>query len=417
MVLLLFTILLVVGVPIGISTGLSALLYMHFEASRSFASIVQAMFSGVDSFALMAIPFFIFAGDIMLKGGVSKRLIDFAKKLIGWTSGGLPITGVISSMFFAALSGSSPATVAAIGGIIIPSMEEANYDKEFAVGLMCTSGSLGIIIPPSITLLVYGVITEQSIAQLFLAGIVPGIFIGVVLMGAAFFFARKQPYEKEAFPTLKDILHSFRKSFWGLLMPILVLGGIYLGIFTPTESAAVAVAYSLIVSLFVYKELKFSEILGIAKKSVTISAVIMFIIANATILSRYLTFRKVPATIATFILQHANTPFFLLLLINLLLLFVGMIMDPSAAVTILAPLFLPAVVGLGVNPIHFGVVMIVNLAIGMLTPPFGLNLYVAAGIGKMTVSQVTKAVLPYIALMIATLFVITYVPQLSLMIL
>ncbi len=417
MVLVLFTILLVVGVPIGISTGLSALLYMHFEAGRSFASIVQAMFSGVDSFSLMAIPFFIFAGDIMLKGGVSRRLIDFAKKLIGWTSGGLPITGVISSMFFAALSGSSPATVAAIGGIIIPSMEDANYDKEFAVGLMCASGSLGIIIPPSITLLVYGVITEQSIAQLFLAGIVPGIFIGLVLVSAAFFFARKQPYKKEAFPTFKEILHSFRKSFWGLLMPVIVLGGIYLGVFTPTESAAVAVAYSLVVSLFVYKELKFSEILGIAKKSVTISAVIMFIIANAMILSRYLTFRKVPVTIAAFILERATTPFLLLLFINLLLLFVGMIMDASAAVTVLAPLFLPAVVGLGVNPIHFGVIMIVNLAIGMLTPPFGLNLYVAAGIGRMTVSEVVKAVMPYIGLLIAALLVITYVPQLSLMIL
>ncbi|HLW22105.1 MAG TPA: TRAP transporter large permease subunit [Sphaerochaetaceae bacterium] len=414
-VLILFTILLAIGVPIGISTGMSAMLFMHFEAGRSYGSIIQAMFSGVDSFALMAIPFFIFAGDIMLKGGVSKRLIDFAKKLIGWTNGGLPITGVISSMFFAALSGSAPATVAAIGGIMIPSMEEAKYEKRFAVGLMCASGSLGIIIPPSITLLVYGVISEQSIAQLFLAGIVPGILIGLMLMIAAYFISRKQPYEKEPFPHFKEVLHSLRKSFWGLMMPLIVLGGIYLGVFTPTESAAVAVVYSLAVSLFVYKELKLSEVMAIARKSVTISAVIMFIIANATVLSRYLTFRKVPTMLAEFILQYASTPFTLLLFINLLLLVVGMIMDPSAAVTILAPLFLPAVMALGVNPIHFGVIMIVNLAIGMVTPPFGLNLYVASGISKMSVSQVTRAVLPFIALLLGALMLITYIPQLSLM--
>lgn len=414
-VLILFTILLAIGVPIGISTGLSAMLFMHFEAGRSYGAIIQAMFSGVDSFALMAIPFFIFAGDIMLKGGVSKRLINFAKKLIGWTNGGLPITGVISSMFFAALSGSAPATVAAIGGIMIPSMEEAKYEKRFSVGLMCAAGSLGIIIPPSITLLVYGVISEQSIAQLFLAGIMPGILIGLILMVAAYIISRKQPYQKEPFPKLGEVFHSLRSSFWGLMMPIIVLGGIYLGVFTPTESAAVAVVYSLVVSLFVYKELKFSEVMAIARKSVTISAVIMFIIANATVLSRYLTFRKVPTMLAEFILQYASTPFTLLLFINLLLLVVGMIMDPSAAVTILAPLFLPAVTALGVNPIHFGIIMIVNLAIGMVTPPFGLNLYVASGISKMSVSQVTRAVLPFMALLLGALMIITYVPQLSLM--
>jgi len=417
LVLVLFLLLLAIGVPIGISTGLSALLFMRFEAGRSYGVIIQSMFSGVDSFVLMAIPFFIFAGDIMLKGGVSRRLIDLAKRLVGWTNGGLPITGVVSSMFFAALSGSSPATVAAIGGIMIPSMEEAKYTKNFSVGLLCAAGSLGIIIPPSITLLVYGVVAEESISKLFLAGVFPGLFIGLVLIVVAYFMARKQPYIKESFPKFKDILRAFKSSFWGLMMPIVVLGGIYLGVFTPTEAAAVAVAYSLFVSLFIYKEMKFKEVLVIAKKSVIISSVIMFIIANAKILSRYLTIRMIPTQLSEFILQYATTSFGILLGINLLLLLFGMIMDPSAAVIILAPLFLPAVTALGVDPIHFGIIMIVNLAIGMVTPPFGLNLYVAAGIGKMTVSQVTRAVFPFIIILIATLMVITYVPALSLFIL
>jgi C4-dicarboxylate transporter DctM subunit len=413
LVLLLFGLLLAIGVPIGISTGFSSLLFMQFEAGRSPASIVQAMFSGIDSFVLMAIPFFIFAGDIMLKGGVSKRLIDLARKLVGWTKGGLPVTGVLSSMFFAALSGSSPATVAAIGGVMIPSMEEAKYTKRFSVGLICAAGSLGIIIPPSITLLVYGVVAEESISRLFLAGIIPGIFIGLVLIVVALIMARKQPYIKEPFPKPIEIFRAFKSSFWGLMMPIIVLGGIYSGLFTPTEASAVAVAYSLFVSLFVYKELKFSEVIPLAKKSVTISAVIMFIIANAKILSRYLTFRMIPNQLAEMILQHATTSVGVLIMINILLLLVGMIMDPSAAVIILAPLFLPALIALGVNPIHFGIIMIVNLAIGMVTPPFGLNLYVAAGIGKMTVSQVTQAVFPFILVLIVTLFIITFMPWMS----
>ncbi|TVR04555.1 MAG: TRAP transporter large permease [Spirochaetaceae bacterium] len=417
-VLLLFVVLLALGVPIAVATGFSALLYMTLEAGRSFGVVIQSMFSGVDSFALMAIPFFIFAGDIMLEGGVSRRLIVFAKRLVGWTAGGLPITGVLSSMFFAALSGSSPATVAAVGGIMIPSMQDAKYTKKFAVGLMCASGALGIIIPPSITLLVYGVVAEESIAALFLAGLMPGIFIGLVLIIAAYIMARKQPYVKDPFPTLKEVLVAFRDALWGLAMPLIILGGIYLGVFTPTEAAAVAVGYSLFVSLFIYREITFHEVITkIAKKSVVISAVIMYIIANAEILGRYLTFRRVPTQLASIILQYADTPVMVLLLINLLLLLVGMIMSPSAAVIILAPLFLPAVTAMGVHPIHFGVVMVVNLAIGMVTPPFGLNLYVAAGIGKMSVAQVTQAVFPFIILYILALLVITFVPALSMAIL
>lgn len=414
LVLVMFAVLLVIGVPIAISIGLSSALFYHFEAGRSFHVVIQTLFSGVNSFALMAIPFFIFAGDIMLKGGISRRLIAFARTLVGWTSGGLPTTGVVASMFFAALSGSAPATVAAIGGVMIPAMTDAKYTKQFAVGLMCASGALGIIIPPSITLLVYGVVAEQSIAALFWAGILPGIFIGLALIVMAVIMARSQPYQREPYPTLREVWRTFRECFWGLLMPMIVLGGIYLGIFTPTEASAVAVAYSLFVSVVLYKEMDMKAVFDTARKAVVISAVIMFVIGNAEVLSRYLTFRRIPTQLAETILTYATTEITLLLGINIVLLLFGMIMSPSAAVIILTPLFLPAVLQFGIDPIHFGVLMVVNLAIGMVTPPFGLNLYVAAGIGEISVANVVKATFPFIILLLLCLLVITYVPQLSL---
>ncbi len=414
MVLLFFALLMVLGIPIALSIGLASTLFYHFEAGRSFGVVVQAMFAGINSFALMAIPFFIFAGDIMLKGGVSRRLIAFARQLVGWTKAGLPITGVVSSMFFAALSGSAPATVAAIGGIMIPSMQDANYTKRFAVGLLCAAGALGIVIPPSITLVVYGVVAEQSITALFWGGILPGIFIGLVLVVMAAWYARTQPYERDPYPKLLDIWRTFRSSLWGLLMPAMVLGGIYFGIFTPTEASAVAVAYSLFVSLFIYREMDLRTLMSTARRSVIISAVIMFIIGNAQILSRYMTFRRIPTQIAEFLLQYAGTEFALLLVVNIVFLFFGMIMSPSAAVIILTPLFLPSILAAGVNPIHFGVLMVVNLSIGMITPPFGLNLYVAAGIGDMNVGNVVRAVFPFMIAMILSLLVITYYPPLTL---
>lgn len=414
LVFALFAILLAIGIPIGISTGMSAAVFIHYVNGLPLEVVVQKMFDGIDSFSLMAIPFFIFAGDLMLAGGVSRRLIDVANKLVGWISGGLAMAGVLASMFFSALSGSSPATVAAIGSIMIPSMEKAKYPKDFSVGLICSAGSLGIIIPPSITLLVYGVVTEQSIGKLFIAGIVPGLFIGFTLMLFGYIAARRLNLPKEAKPTAKDILLVTKDAIWGLAMPIIVLGGIYLGYFTPTEASAVAIVYSLLISLFVYRELGFKDVPQIAKKSVLTSTVIMFIISNANVLSWFLTYEKLPNMIATQIVAVANNPIALLLAINVLLLLVGMVMDSSAAVLILAPLFLPVLMEFGVDPIHFGVVMIVNLAIGMLTPPFGLNLYVASGISNMSISQTTKASLPFIAVLILALLVITYVPQLTL---
>ncbi|PWA11843.1 C4-dicarboxylate ABC transporter permease [Pueribacillus theae] len=413
MVLFIFFALLLLSTPIAVAIGLTSFIAL-IKSGISIDVFSRTMFSGIDSFSLMAIPFFVFAGDLMLAGGTSKRLIDMARKWVGWTTGGLPIAGVLASMFFAALSGSSPATVAAIGGIMIPSMKEARYSPKFAVGLMCAAGSLGIIIPPSITLLVYGAVAEVSISQLFIAGIIPGIFIGLVLMVFSYIIAKKQGHKPDQKASWKEVWISSRNAIWGIIMPLIVLGGIYFGIFTPTEAAAVAIIYSLIIGFFIYKELTIRELFKVAKRSVITSSMIMLVIATAKVLSWYLTFEKIPTQIASVLLEYATSPLMFLILINILLLIVGMFMDSSAAVLILVPLFLPIAIEMGISPIHFGVVMIVNLAIGMLTPPFGLNLFVASGISKMSLTSVTRGTVPFIIVLIAALLVITFIPQLSL---
>ena len=413
MLVFFFILFLIIGVPIGVATGFSAVIPM-LKQNMSLVSASQKMYAGVDSFSLMAIPFFIFAGDIMLKGGASKRLINFANKIFGWITGGLPITAVISSMFFAALSGSSPATVAGIGGVMIPELFEKKYDKKFTLGLLCAAGSLGIVIPPSITFMTYGVTSEQSISSLFIAGIIPGIFIGLSLIIYSYVYAKKHNYKTEPVPNLREVFSAFKEALFSILMPIIILGGIYLGIATPTEAAAVSIIYSIIISVFVYKEIGFKDILEISRKSVLTSAMIMFVIACSNIFSWYLTFKQIPQMVANSVLNISDSPIVLMLVINLILLFVGMIMDSSAAVIILTPLLLPIVTSIGINPIHFGVIMIVNLSIGMLTPPFGLNIYVATGISKEPLSYVIKGCLPFLALLFFDLMIITIFPQLSL---
>jgi C4-dicarboxylate transporter, DctM subunit len=412
-VFLLFILLLLLGTPIAIAIGLSTVAAI-FISGVPIDTLARTMFSGVDSFSLMAIPFFVFAGDLMLAGGTSKRLIDFARKCVGWTTGGLPIAGVLSSMFFAALSGSSPATVAAIGGIMIPSMKEAKYSARFSVGLMCAAGSLGIIIPPSITLLVYGAVAEVSISKLFIAGIIPGIFIGLVLIIMSYFIARKQGHQPEERASRGEVWASAKSAIWGILMPIIVLGGIYFGVFTPTEAAAIAIVYSLFIGFIIYKELTFKELFNVTKRTIVTSAMIMMVISTAKVFSWYLTFEQIPMKLTEQILQYATSPVAFLLLATLILLIVGMFMDSSAAVLILVPLFMPVVLQMGIDPIHFGVIMIINLAIGMLTPPFGLNLFVASGISKMPISGVTRGVSPFIVVLIGALLVLTFVPEITL---
>ncbi|CAM3984586.1 TRAP transporter large permease [Lederbergia lenta] len=413
MIIVIFILLMLLGAPIAAAIGLSSFIAM-FQGNISIDTFGRTMFSGIDSFTLMAIPFFVFAGDLMLAGGTSKRLIDLAKKLVGWTTGGLPIAGVLSSMVFAALSGSSPATVAAIGSIMIPSLKDAGYSPRFAVGLMCAAGSLGIIIPPSITLLVYGAIAEVSISKLFIAGIIPGIFIGIVLMVVSYIIAKKQGHQPDKRVSLKELWIAAKGAIWGIMMPVIILGGIYKGYFTPTEAAAVAIVYSLLIGFFVYKELSIKKLFTVTKRSVVTSAMIMFIIASAKTFSWYLTYEQLPTKLASNIMEFATTPFIFLIIVTIVLLLVGMFMDSSAAVLILVPLFLPIVIEMGIDPIHFGVIMIINLAIGMLTPPFGLNLYVASGISNMSVTSVTRGAIPFIIVLIITLLVLTFIPQISL---
>ncbi|MDG5787132.1 TRAP transporter large permease [Evansella sp. AB-P1] len=411
-IIFVFVILLLIGTPIAIALGLTSIIAMYL-ADINLAVAAQTMFSGIDSFTLMAIPFFIFAGDLMLSGGMSRRLINMAKKWIGWTTGGLPIAGVLSSMFFAALSGSSPATVAAIGGIMIPSLKEAKYSPRFSVGLMCAAGSLGIIIPPSITLLVYGVIAEVSVSDLFIAGIIPGLLIGFVLILVSYFIAKKEGHQPDQRASWSEVWISTKDAIWGIIMPVIVLGGIYRGIFTPTEAAAVAIIYSLFISMVVYRELSIKALFTCAKRSVVIASMVMLVIASAKVFSWYLTYEQIPTRVASVVLEYATTPVLVLLAITVILLIVGMFMDPSAAVLILVPLFLPVAIEMGIDPVHFGIIMIVNLAIGMLTPPFGLNLFVASGISDLPLSEVTKGVFPFIFVLLITLLVITFVPQLS----
>lgn len=411
--LIVFTILLLLGVPIAIAIALSTFVAI-MQIGVPIDTLARSMFAGVDSFSLMAIPFFVYAGDLMLAGGTSKRLIDFTKKWVGWTTGGLPIAGVLSSMFFAALSGSSPATVAAIGGIMIPSLKQARFSEKFSVGLMTAAGSLGIIIPPSITFLVYGSVAEVSIGKLFIAGIIPGIFIGLVLMIVGYVIAKKQGHKPDPRPSGKELWKSTLAAIWGILMPIIVLGGIYFGVFTPTEAAAVAIVYSMVVGFFIYRELTIKTLFEVTKRSIVTSAMIMLVISASKVFSWYLTYEQIPSTVASKMLEFASTPIVFLIIVNIILLIVGMFMDSSAAVLILVPLFLPVVLEMGIDPIHFGVIMIVNLAIGMLTPPFGLNLFVASGVSKMSLAGVTRGTFPFILVLIVALLVITYVPQLSL---
>ncbi|SFL45991.1 C4-dicarboxylate transporter, DctM subunit [Gracilibacillus orientalis] len=414
MILFIFIVLLLIGAPIAIAIGIASFVAMY-QQGISLDVFARTLFSGIDSFTLMAIPFFIFAGDLMLSGGTSRRIIDFARKLVGWTTGGLPIAGVLSSMLFAALSGSSPATVAAIGGIMIPSLRDANYSRKFSVGLMTAAGSLGIIIPPSITLLVYGSAAEVSIGDLFIAGIMPGVFIGFVLIVVSYVIAKKQGHQPEKRVSFGELLRSFIHAFWGILLPIIVLGGIYIGIFTPTEAAAVAIVYSFLIGLFVYKELTWKKIYNVTRKSVITSSMIMLVIATSNVFSWYLTYENIPKEIAAFFLEYADTKVVFLLMVFVILLVVGMFMDTSAAVLIFVPLFLPIVYEFGIDPIHFGIIMIVTLAIGMLTPPFGLNLFVASGVSKTPFSNVVQGTFPFIIVLIIAALFILFIPGLSLL--
>ncbi|NQT69388.1 MAG: TRAP transporter large permease [Desulfobacteraceae bacterium] len=409
-----FFVYLVLGMPLAICLGLSVITTFWYHDALPLMAVAQKLYNGLDHFALMAIPFFILASNIMSSGGVSKRLIEVCNAFVGHYSGGLAVASIISCMFFAAISGSSPSTVVAIGTIMIPAMIASGYGAKYSVGLLGSAGSLGILIPPSIPMIVYGVATEQSVGKLFMAGVGPGLFMGTLFIITAVVYARIKGFKGGEPAPWKERFVLLWRALPGLFMPFLILGGIYGGIFTPTEAAAVAVFYSLAVGLFVYKDLKFRDIPRVFVRSAVMMAMILFIITNAMLFAFILTTEGIPKAIAAFIIENAVTPWVFLLFVNILLYFVGDFMEPSAAILILAPLFLPIVLQLNIDPIHFGIIMTVNMEIGMITPPVGLNLFVASGISGLSLWDVFKGAAPFMVIMLVALFIITYIPIISL---
>lgn len=409
-----FFIYLLLGMPLAICLGLSVIATFWYHETLPLMAVAQKLYNGLDHFALMAIPFFILASNIMTTGGVSKRLIDACNAFVGHYKGGLAVASIVSCMFFAAISGSSPSTVVAIGTIMIPAMIASGYGQKYSVGLLGSAGSLGILIPPSIPMIVYGVATEQSVGKLFMAGVGPGIFMGALFIITAIVYANIKGFSSGNALPWKERLILLWKALPGLFMPFLILGGIYGGIFTPTEAAAVAVFYSLFVGLFIYKDLKLKDLPKVFVRSAVTMAMVLFIITNAMLFAFILTTEGIPGAIAAFIVEHAVTPWIFLLFVNILLYFVGDFMEPSAAILILAPLFLPIVMKLHIDPIHFGIIMTVNMEIGMITPPVGLNLFVASGISGMSLWDVFRGAAPFMIIMLIGLLLITYLPAISL---
>ncbi|MGG0716250.1 TRAP transporter large permease [Robertmurraya massiliosenegalensis] len=401
------------GIPIAISLGLASVVAVWIDGGSSLLILAQRSFTSIDSFPLMAVPFFILVGTLMESGGISKRLINFANTLTGHFPGGLGIVVVVTSMFFAAIAGSGAATVAAVGSILIPAMVKKGYDRKFAGATQAISGELGVIIPPSVPLILYGVATGTSISALFMAGIIPGILIGSSLIFLVYYIAKKRGYKGVEKATSAEKWKAFKDAFLALLMPFIILGGIYGGVFTPTEAAGIAVAYAFIIGFFIYKEIKVKEIIPILTKSVITTSVVMFIIANIGLFSWILSREQIPQHVSAFFTSISESPVVFLLLINVLLLLVGMFMETGAAIIILAPLLTPVAMSFGVDPVQFGMIMVVNLAIGMCTPPVGVNLFISCQIAKIKLEEITKALIPFYIVMLICLLLITYIPGIS----
>ena len=407
---------LLIGVPIAVSLGVSALVAIYFGSTLPLSVITQKAFTSLDSFPLLAIPFFMLAGILMGKGGVSKRLLDLAAAMVGWMVGGLSMVTIVACMFFAAISGSGPATVAAIGGFMIPAMIARKYDGGFASAVAASAGSIGVIIPPSIPFVLYGVIGGVSVGSMFLAGILPGLLIATGLMLTAYIISRKRGYKPDP-PVkfeFKDVLRTFWDAKWALLIPVIILGGIYGGVFSPTEAAVVAVVYAIVIGKFVYKELSWEGLFESFREAIVINATTMIIIGLSVSFAYFMTIEQIPGEISEFLISLSTNPFVILLAINVLLLFVGMFIDTISALVVLTPILLPIVVAVGVDPVHFGVILIANLAIGFVTPPLGVNLFVASSVGGVRFEKIALAVMPFLLSMIVCLLVITFVPALSL---
>ncbi len=419
---IIFIIALVIAIPVSISLGIASVLPSIFDPSFTVGAkyLIRAMFGGLDSFPLLAVPMFVLSGIIMAKGGISKKLFDVFAYYLGKFTAGMPCAVVVTCLFYGAISGSAPATVAAVGSMTIPILTSLGYDLTFSTALVAVAGGLGVIIPPSIPFIMYGMASGASVSDLFLAGIIPGLLIGFLLMGFAVYYCKKHGEDKEKINANVNALHEkgllgvLKESFFALLSPVIILGCIYSGIASPTEAAVISVFYALIVSMFVYKSIHIKDIWAIMIEAIKTFTPILFILAASTAFSRVLTLMQVPQTVSAFILNNFKSPVIILLVINLFLLIVGMVMDTTPAILILTPILLPIIEAIGMDPIQFGVIMVVNLAIGFVTPPIGVNLFVASSLTDVSVMDIAKHAMPMIALFLVALLLITFIPALSL---
>ena len=407
-------VLMAIGMPVGVALGLTVLTFMFAFTTVPVESVALKMFTGIEKFEIMAIPFFILAGNFLTSGGVARRMINFATAMVGHITGGLGMSAVLACALFAAVSGSSPATVVAIGSILIPAMIKQGFSLRFAAGTVASAGGLGILIPPSIVMVMYAVTTNASIGALFMAGVLPGILLALMLGLATWWQARKHGFPRQPKASWAARWRCFREAVWGLLLIVVVMGGIYSGIFTATEAAAMSAVYAFVVAMFVYRDLGWKQVPKVLLDSANMASMLLFIIASAVLFSFILTSEQIPQRMAEAIVASGLGPVGFLVVVNILLLLAGNIMEPSSIILILAPILFPVAVALGIDPIHFGVIVTVNMEIGMITPPVGLNLFVASGITRAGMTEMTMAVLPWLYTMLVFLVLITYVPQISL---
>ncbi|BAK77834.1 TRAP dicarboxylate transporter, DctM subunit [Pseudogulbenkiania sp. NH8B] len=406
--------LMITGMPISISLGLTVLTFLFTMTQVPIESVALKLFTGIEKFEIMAIPFFILAGNFLTHGGVARRMINFASSMVGHWHGGLGLAGVLACALFAAISGSSPACVVAIGSIILPAMVKQGFPNKFGAGVITTSGALGILIPPSIAMVMFSVATNTSVGQLFMAGVVPGAMLATSLGLTTWYRARKNNYPRLPKASFAQRMKALKESAWGLSLIVLVIGGIYSGIFTPTEAAAVSAVYAFIVAVFIYKDLNLKQVPKVLLDSASMSAMLLYIITNAVLFSFLMTSEGVPQAMASWLIDMGFGPIAFLLMVNILLLLAGNVMEPSSIILIMAPILFPVAVQLGIDPVHFGILIVVNMEVGMCHPPVGLNLYVASGITKMGITELTVAVWPWLLTMLVFLGLVTYVPAISL---
>ena len=426
-IFLILTMLLITGMPVSIALGLTVFTFLFGFTDIPMDSIALKLFTGIEKFEIMAIPFFILAGNFLTHGGVARRMIRFATSMVGHWYGGMGMAAVMACALFAAISGSSPATVMAVGSILIPAMVKQGYPPQFGVGSIATAGGLGILIPPSIVMVMYSVATSgmvvtgpdgqpvlsASIGTLFMAGVVPGLMLATMLGATTYWRAKKHNYPRMPRADWRERWTAFRESVWGLMLIVIIMGGIYGGIFTPTEAAAVSAVYAFVVAVWVYKDIKLRDVPKVLLSSAAMSAMLLYIITNAVMFAFILTSEQIPQTLSDWIVGLGLGKIGFLLVVNVMLLFIGMVMEPSAIVLIMAPILYPVAVKLGVDPVHFGIMMVVNMEIGLCTPPVGLNLYVGSAISKLGLTEVTKAATPWLITALVFLMLITYIPEIT----